>query len=174
MAKVGFEAGKAFFDVAQQAIDIHLGIVSFRRRECNTGTAYNPTAGEVSSDRKRILFVCTANQRRSKTAEDLYGHDDRYEVKSAGVADFASVPLTLGLLQWADLVFVMEEGDHRQKIKAAFPDARTTIEVLDIEDKWPRGDPELIELLTRRLKRRLGLPQQRAESGIMRESDEEG
>ena len=126
------------------------------------------------SDRKRILFVCTANQRRSKTAEDLYGHDDRYEVKSAGVAEFASVRVTLGLLQWAELVFVMEEGDHRQRIRRDFPAALSTIEVLDIEDKWPRGDPELIELLTRRLKRHLGLPQRRAESGIMRESDEEG
>ena len=132
----------------------------FRQRECITRTAYN-RLGEVSSDRKRILFVCTANQRRSKTAEDLYGHDDRYAVKSAGVADFASVPLTLELLQWADVVFVMEEGNHRQKIRADYPDARSKIEVLDIEDKWPRADPELIELLTRRLKRHLGPPQRR-------------
>jgi protein-tyrosine-phosphatase len=66
----------------------------------------------VRSDRKRILFVCTANQRRSKTAEDLYGHDDRYEVKTAGVAEFASVRVTLGLPQRRAESGIMRESDE--------------------------------------------------------------
>jgi protein-tyrosine-phosphatase len=37
----------------------------------------------------KILFVCTANKMRSKTAEELYKNDARFMVKSAGVADFA-------------------------------------------------------------------------------------
>jgi len=41
--------------------------------------------------RERILFVCTANVDRSRTAEDLYRADERYEVRSAGVAPFATV-----------------------------------------------------------------------------------
>jgi protein-tyrosine-phosphatase len=39
--------------------------------------------------RQRILFVCTANVDRSRTAEDLYRADPRYEVLSAGTAAFA-------------------------------------------------------------------------------------
>lgn len=130
---------------------------------------------EAAADRERILFVCTAAERRSKTAEDLYRDDERYEVKSAGVAKFAAERLTLDLLLWADRVFVMEEDRHRLQIRHDFPWAQLPrIEVLDIEDRWPRGDPELVDLLTRRLKRYLGLPQPRAEGAIMRESGEEG
>ena len=31
--------------------------------------------------RERVLFVCTANIDRSRTAEDLYAGDPRYEVR---------------------------------------------------------------------------------------------
>ena len=107
--------------------------------------------------------------RRSKTAQDLYQHDERYEVKSAGVAKFATEPLTDDLLLWADRVFVMEESAHRLRIRHDFPWAQLPrIEVLDIEDKWPHDDPELVDLLTRRLKRYLGPPRTRAEGAIMR------
>ena len=51
------------------------------------------------STRERILFVCTANVDRSRTAEDLYRDDTRYEVRSAGVAPFATVVVTRDLLQ---------------------------------------------------------------------------
>ncbi len=114
----------------------------------------------MAADRERILFVCTAAERRSKAAEDLYREDERYEVKSAGVAKWAKKPLTLDLLLWADRMFVMEEGAHRLQIKHDFPWAPVPrIEVLDIEDKWPHAHhPELVDLLKRRLKRYLGLP----------------
>ncbi len=102
--------------------------------------------------------------RRSQTAQDLYQHDERYEIRSAGVtsagvAKRAEEPLTHDLLLWADRVFVMEEGAHRHQIKREFPWTQLPrIEVLDIEDKWARGDAELVKLLTRRLKRYLGRP----------------
>ena len=85
------------------------------------------------------------------------------------MAKFTKKPLTVDLLLWADRVFVMEEGAHRLQIKRDFPWARLPrIEVLDIEDKWPHDDPELVDLLTRRLKRYLGPPRTRAEGAIMR------
>ncbi len=109
---------------------------------------------------ERILFVCTANVDRSRTAEDLYRDDDRYEVRSAGVAPFATVPLTRDLLLWADRVFVMneEEDQHRTIIRIRFPDVDRPIVDLDIEDRWRRGDSELVALLLRRLKPYLGPP----------------
>ena len=111
--------------------------------------------------RERILFVCTANIDRSRTAEDLYRADERYEVRSAGVADFATVRLTQDLLLWADRVFVMNEREdqHRTRIKLKFPFVDRPVADLDIEDLWPRGDPELVALILRRLRPHLGPPQ---------------
>ncbi len=111
--------------------------------------------------RERILFVCTANVDRSPTAEALYAEDERYEVRSAGVAPFARVALTRELLLWADRVFVMDEGEdkHRTLVRMRFPDVDRPIFNLEIRDLWHRGDPELVSILTRRLKPYLGLPQ---------------
>ena len=113
--------------------------------------------------RERILFVCTANVDRSRTAEDLYRRDERYEVRSAGVAPFARVQLTRDLLLWADRVFVMNErrDQHRTLIRIKFPDVNRPIVDLDIEDRWRRGEPELVSLLLRRLRPHLGAPQGR-------------
>jgi len=114
--------------------------------------------------RERILFVCTANVDRSRTAEDLYRDDERYEVRSAGVAPFATVPLTRDLLLWADRVFVMNEREdqHRTLIRIRFPDVNRPLVDLDIEDRWRRGDPELVGLLLRRLRPHLGAPRGRS------------
>ena len=116
--------------------------------------------------RERILFVCTANVDRSRTAEDLYRHDDRYEVRSAGVAPFATVVVTRDLLLWADRVFVMNEREdqHRTLIRIRFPDVDRPVVDLDVEDRWHRGAPELVKLLTRRLRPLLG-PPRRAPKG---------
>jgi len=111
--------------------------------------------------RERILFVCTANVDRSRTAEDLYRDDPRYEVRSAGTAPFATTPLTRELLQWAERVFVMcERHDrHQTQIKLRFPDVDRPVIDLDVEDRWPRGDPELIRRVLRSLRPHLGAPQ---------------
>jgi len=110
--------------------------------------------------RERILFVCTANVDRSRTAEDMYRRDERYEVRSAGVAPFATVVLTRDLLLWADRVFVMNEREdqHRTLIRIRFPDVDRPLVDLDVEDRWHRGDPELVKLLERRLRPHLGAP----------------
>ena len=116
------------------------------------------------SSRERILFVCTANVDRSRTAEDLYREDERFEVRSAGVAPFATVPLTRDLLLWADRVFVMNEREdqHRTLIRIRFPDVDRPLTDLDIEDRWRRGDPDLVTLILRRLRPHLGAPRGRA------------
>ena len=113
---------------------------------------------------------------RSKTAEDLYRHDERYEVRSAGVAQFATVPLTRDLLEWADRIFVMNESEdqHRTLIHMRFGKVNRPIVDLEIEDLWRRGDPELRRLLVRRLKKYLGAPRSGAREGIMGDTGEEG
>jgi predicted protein tyrosine phosphatase len=102
---------------------------------------------------------------RSRTAEDLYREDPRYEVQSAGLAPFASVPVTRELLRWADRVFVMCERDeqHRTLLKMRFPDVDRPVVDLDIEDRWYRGDPELVKRMLKRLGPHLGSPRKPGE-----------
>ncbi len=103
---------------------------------------------------QRLLFVCTANQHRSRTGEDLYRGNPRYEVRSAGTdvyyAEPNECPLTDELLEWADIVFVMEPY-HREAIEERFLGRPGRVVVLDIEDRYSRGEPELVRLLQKRL-----------------------
>ena len=114
--------------------------------------------------REHVLFVCTANIDRSRTAEDLYRADPRYEVRSAGVAPFATVPLTRDLLLWADRVFVMSERDdqHRTIMRIRFPDVDRPIVDLDVRDLLASRRPRARGLLLRRLRPHLGPPQKKA------------
>ena len=68
--------------------------------------------------------------------------------------------LTRDLLLWADRVFVMNEREdqHRTLIRIRFPDVDRPLVDLDIEDRWRRGDPELVALILRRLRPHLGPP----------------
>ena len=108
-----------------------------------------------------VLFVCTANVDRSKTAEDLYKNDPRLVVKSCGVAPFAQVVVTRDLLDWADRIFVMNEGEdhHVTAIRRRFPSLSKEVVDLDIEDRWKRGHPELARLIISRLEPHIGKPQ---------------
>ena len=115
--------------------------------------------------RQRILFVCTANIDRSRTAEDLYRTDPRYEVLSAGTAAFAQKPVTREMLLWADRVFVMSEREdqHRSLLLSKFPEVERPVVDLDVADHWRRGDPELVHRLIERLTPHLGPPEPRSD-----------
>ncbi|MBW2980757.1 phosphotyrosine protein phosphatase [Candidatus Woesearchaeota archaeon] len=97
---------------------------------------------------KKILFVCTVNRLRSKTAEDLLKKDPRFEVKSAGVDKEATTPLTKELLEWADCIFVMEKR-HRNIIHKKYPDVYKSKKIicLYIDDIYDYMDPVLVDLL---------------------------
>jgi predicted protein tyrosine phosphatase len=93
----------------------------------------------------KILFICTANKMRSKTAEEIYKNDVRFLVKSAGMADFAEVPVSLDLLIWADYIVVMEEM-HLEWLRQCYPItyANKNIFCLDIPDLYDFMEPELV------------------------------
>ena len=102
---------------------------------------------------KNILFVCSANIQRSKTAEDYFAakypnlHFDSAGTNLKICQKEGTNPMTTVLLDWADLVLVMEEK-HRKLIK---PHAKNKgvkkIKVLGIRDIYKYYQPELIELL---------------------------
>ena len=68
---------------------------------------------------KRILFVCSQNKLRSPTAEQLFSKRTDIEVDSAGTNVDAEQPLSTELVQWADLIVVMEKA-HRNKVQRKF------------------------------------------------------
>jgi predicted protein tyrosine phosphatase len=108
--------------------------------------------------RKQLLFVCSRNQWRSPTAAALFEDSDLYVAKSAGTADRARVKITAGLINWADLIFVMEKR-HAAMIQRNYPDLLVDklVITLHISDDYQYMDPELIEILESRLAEYLDL-----------------
>lgn len=95
----------------------------------------------------KLLFVCTANVDRSPTGEDIFKGQPGFDVKSAGTSeDYATTPISKELIEWADVIFCMEEH-HRSKVLKMSPKVASKIVVLDIPDIYYRGDPELVKLI---------------------------
>jgi len=97
---------------------------------------------------KRILFICSQNRLRSPTAEQVFSSRPGLEVASAGLNNDAESPVTPELLEWADLVFVMEKA-HRNKLSKKFRANLSGKRVicLDIPDEFEFMDPILVMLL---------------------------
>jgi protein-tyrosine phosphatase len=95
-----------------------------------------------------ILFVCSRNQWRSPTAENIYKNHSGFNVKSAGTEPSARIRLTAKSINWADIIFVMEKK-HKQRMLENFPleTEQKQIIILDIQDEYKFMDPELIDEL---------------------------
>lgn len=95
-----------------------------------------------------LLFICSRNQWRSPTAERVFRKIDGVKVRSAGTSHKARKTVSLSDLNWADLIFVMEQK-HKNQLQAKFskPIQNKPIHVLDIPDEYRYMDEELIELL---------------------------
>ncbi|TXH68463.1 MAG: phosphotyrosine protein phosphatase [Thiothrix sp.] len=95
-----------------------------------------------------ILFICSQNRLRSPTAEQMFCQYAGIECASAGVYDSAEVPLDPELIEWADIIFVMERIHYTKmtkKFKRYLNNKR--IIVLGIPDEYEYMDPTLIHLL---------------------------
>jgi predicted protein tyrosine phosphatase len=97
------------------------------------------------------LFICTGNVHRSQTAQELLMGVKGLEVRSAGILPLSPTVVSKQLIDWADIVFVMEEP-HKDAVLRISPEADSKIAVLDIPDIYPRrNDPELVKKLKDRL-----------------------
>lgn len=94
------------------------------------------------------MFVCSRNQWRSRTAEEVFRNRTGYEVRSAGTEKGARIRVTEGLIGWADIVFVMERK-HGEILRERFGDglAGKAVYCLDIPDEFEFMDPDLIASL---------------------------
>jgi len=106
---------------------------------------------------RKVLFVCIGNYDRSPTAENMYKGVRDLEVKSAGISVHAQNPLTKKLVEWADIIYAMEEH-HKTAIVKIDSSAKTKTVVLDIPDIYFRDQPELKMLLKQKLKNHLKTP----------------
>jgi predicted protein tyrosine phosphatase len=102
----------------------------------------------LSGERLNLLFVCTRNQWRSPTGEQVWRRHPRVNVRSAGTSASARRVVSAEDLAWADVVLVMEDkhksrllADHRALLR------HKPLHVLDIPDDYRYMDPDLVELL---------------------------
>lgn len=95
-----------------------------------------------------VLFVCSRNNWRSRTAETIFRDNQNHSFRSAGTANDARIKVSERLVTWAELIFVMEKR-HKQRLRDRFGDLLNDkqIVILDIEDNYRYMDEELIETL---------------------------
>ncbi len=108
-----------------------------------------------TSLKRKVLFVCSGNIDRSPTAEALLRGKEGFEVKSAGTWVGAPKVVSKELMDWADVIFAMEEH-HKEALKLIDVRADVKIVVLGIDDHYVKGDPELTRILKERLSKYLG------------------
>ena len=102
----------------------------------------------------RVLFVCSQNRWRSPTAEQVFADYPGVECLSAGLNRDSETPLTPDLVEWSDLLFVMERA-HRRRLATRFGPhvGGTRVVCLDIPDTYPFMDPALVALLRAKVTR---------------------
>ena len=113
----------------------------------------------------RVLFFCSLNLSRSPTAESVFSRVSGIEAMSAGTEKNAEMPVSAELIEWAEIVLVMEEH-HRKKLQDRFGKMlrEKKLVVLEIPDLYGYGNPELVQVLKAKVPKHLRLtPEQMAE-----------
>ncbi len=105
-----------------------------------------------------ILFLCTSNIQRSKTAEELFrAANNNHQYKSAGLSEkyvskANSTLCTEDMLKWADQIYVFEQ-QHIDRIQQYTGDVYLAkISNLEISDDYQYFQRELVLLLLERVK----------------------
>ena len=103
-----------------------------------------------------ILFVCSENKLRSVTAEVVFSGHPKINALGAGTNRDAETTVTGDLIEWADVILVMEKT-HKNKVAKKFKDLLKgkKLAVLDILDNYDVMDEELVAILKARVPRYL-------------------
>ena len=103
-----------------------------------------------------VLFVCTANIQRSRTAEDLFRSQFPHHVfRSAGLSEKeclrnGSTLCTEDMLKWAECIYVFETK-HVERIRLHTGERfMPKIKCLHIDDIFKYMQSELIQVLKQR------------------------
>lgn len=97
---------------------------------------------------KKVLCLCSAGLLRSPTAAVVLSQEPfNFNTRAAGCTkEYALIPVDEVLLEWADEIVVMEKVQEL----GLKPYTEKPIICLEIEDKYPYRNPELIELIKTR------------------------
>jgi len=95
-----------------------------------------------------VLFICSRNQWRSPTGEQVFKNHPALAVRSAGTSPKAKRTVSAKDIQWADVIFVMEEK-HKSRLKVQFTRLLDykNIQVLDIPDEYQYMNSELVDII---------------------------
>lgn len=91
----------------------------------------------------RALFICDDNRDRSPTADQVFSDWPGVFTESAAVAE-----VNAELLDWADLILVMEKRQRAALMRGWSRALRgKQVVPLDIPDRYTFMQPELVEIL---------------------------
>lgn len=101
----------------------------------------------MSKSLPHILVVCGKNRIRSLTAEHMFMHDPRFEIRSAGVSNEARHVVSQNDIDWAGLIVCMEEK-HKERLVKKFKGIQVPpLKVIDVPDEYTYMEPELVTVL---------------------------
>ena len=108
---------------------------------------------------QNLLFICSENKLRSPTAEIVFSEYEGITAIGAGTNKDAETPVSGDLIEWADVIFVMEQS-HRKKVASKYRELlkNKRLIVLDIADNYACMQTELIQLLKAKVSRLVVLP----------------
>ena len=103
----------------------------------------NPYQGNQT----RVLCLCSAGLLRSATIADILVKTGKYNVRNAGCSvEYALIPLSTALLQWADKIVVVEEWyNFVTEALSAYGIEGVDVTSLPLEDIYCRNDPILVQ-----------------------------
>jgi predicted protein tyrosine phosphatase len=101
----------------------------------------------------RVLFLCGDARSRGPTAAQIAAQWPGVKADSAGLSNDADDHLSTEQLDWASIIFVMEPR-QKTRLAAQYRDEVRGKQIisLDVPDHYSFMQPELVELLTRKLK----------------------
>ncbi len=105
-----------------------------------------------------VLFICSRNQWRSPTAEQVFRRYPGLSVRSAGTSRNAKKSISHELLHWADVICVMEQK-HKDRLMAEYRRLleNKPLHILDIPDDYRYMDPVLVTQLEELVPELLGI-----------------
>ena len=103
-----------------------------------------------------LLFVCSENRLRSPTGEEIFSAYEGISAIGCGTNLDAETTVSGDLVEWADIVFVMERS-YKNKVSKKFKDLLKgkKLVCLDIPDEYERMDPVLVRLIENRVMKHL-------------------
>lgn len=95
----------------------------------------------------KLLFICEGNAQRSPTFEIWFKKNrPQYEVKSTGTAYGYPERMTSALLEWADVIYLMDLNQE-MFMQRKFPEFVYKTKIIGCSDQYSRESAELYRLI---------------------------